>query len=122
MTNILKIFTPSPVFAASNWTDRCVGSGEFASVAKIQGFECLFANVLQIITVVAGLVFFGMFIVGGFKYLTSGNDPKKTASASSTLTLAIIGVVGVIASWLILSFDLQIYKNSLKEQTASSNY
>lgn len=100
MINALKIFYPSPVFAA-NWTDRCVTSD---SVAKIQGFECLFANILQIIVSAAGLVFFGMFIVGGFKYLTSGGDPKKTASASSTLGLAVIGVVGVIASWLILKF------------------
>jgi len=97
MINLIK-----PVFAQGTaWSDRCVTSD---GVAKIQGFECIFANILQIIVGAAGLVFFGMFIVGGFKYLTSGGDPKKTASASSTLGLAVIGVVGVIASWLILRF------------------
>jgi len=104
MIQLLKIFTPSPVFAQTqDWSQinsKCVSSG----AATIQGFECLFANILQIIVGAAGLVFFIMFIVGGFKYLTSSGDSKKIASASSTLTLAIIGVVGVIASWFILLF------------------
>jgi len=102
MIHFLKIFTPSPVHAtgAGAWSGSCVSNG----VATIQGFECLFANILQIIVSVAGLAFFIMFIIGGFKYLTSGGDPKKTAAASSTLTMAIVGIVGVIASWLILLF------------------
>jgi len=45
-----------------------------------------------------------MFISGGFKYLTSGGNEKSVASASSTLTMAILGLVGIIASWLILKF------------------
>ena len=88
------------VASDGTWTGRCVTQGD---VATIQGFECLFANILQIIVVIAGLAFFFMFISGGFKYLTSGGD-EKLASASSTLTMAIIGLVGVIASWLILNF------------------
>jgi len=43
-----------------------------------------------------------MFINGGFKYLFSSSEPKAVAAASSTLTSALIGLVGVIASWLIL--------------------
>ena len=104
MSKLLRLFIPQPVFAQSKWTGRCVGTGEFSDVATIQGFECLFANILQIVTTVTGLIFFGMFIIGGFKYLTSGGDPKKAATASSTLTMSIIGLVGVIVSWLILLF------------------
>lgn len=98
---IQKIFIPSPVYAQTEaWGGKCVAG----DVATIQGFECLFANILQIVTTVTGLIFFGMFIIGGFKYLTSGGDPKKAATASSTLTMSIIGLVGVIVSWLILLF------------------
>lgn len=104
MFNPLKIFSPQPVLAQTkSWqsiNSKCVTNG----VATIKGFECLFYNILQIITTVAGLAFFAMFIVGGFKYLTSSGDPKKTASASSTLGMSVIGLVGVIISWLILSF------------------
>jgi hypothetical protein len=101
MNLISNIFSPPPIFAASNWTNRCVNSD---GVAKIQGFECLFANIAQVIVYFAGIVFFIMFIRGGFSYLTSGGDPKKTAKATSTLTMSIIGLIGVIASFLILKF------------------
>jgi len=99
-------FLVSPVHAQNTaaWAGRCVGTGANSDVATIQGLECLFYNVLQIIVMVAGLAFFAMFISGGFKYLFSSNDQKAVAAASSTLTMAIIGLVGIIASWLILSF------------------
>jgi uncharacterized membrane protein YuzA (DUF378 family) len=101
MIQLSQIFLPTPVFAAAgDWSSRCVNNG----VATIQGFECVFANILQVIVGLAGLAFFIMFIVGGFKYLTSGGDSKKVAGASATLTMAVIGVAGVIVSWLILSF------------------
>jgi hypothetical protein len=104
MLNFLNFFTPQPVFAESNWTSQCYQVINGEKIPTIKGFECVFSNILQVITTFAGLVFFAMFIVGGFKYLTSGGDPKKAAAASSTLTMSIIGLVGVIVSWLILLF------------------
>jgi hypothetical protein len=104
MNKLSRFFFPRPVLAqgttAGPWSQRCA----IGDVATIQGFECLFANILQIIVTIAGLAFFFMFISGGFKYLLSSGDEKKLASASSTLTMAIIGLIGVIASWLILNF------------------
>jgi len=101
MNLLSKIFFASPVNAASNWTSSCRSSD---GVAKIQGFECIFKNILQYLIYFAGLVFLFMFIKGGFEYLTSGGDPKKTAKATSVLSASIIGLVGVIASFLILKF------------------
>ncbi len=98
-------FLVSPVNAQTTkkWTGRCVKTiGGFDDIATIQGFECLFYNVLQVIVTLAGLAFLFMFISGGFKYLFSGSEQKAVASASSTLTNAFIGLIGVIASWLIL--------------------
>lgn len=99
----------NPVYAqeTKDWTQIQTSSGKACvlngDVATIQGFECLFFNVIQVIVFFAGIAFFIMFIYGGYQYLFSGNDPKKTAVASSTLTMAVIGIVGIIASWLILS-------------------
>jgi hypothetical protein len=101
MKLLSNIFLPSPVYAQDAWsTNRCVSNG----TATIQGFECLFGNIAQVVVYFAGLVFFVMFIKGGFEYLTSGGDPKKSAKATSTLTTSIIGLVGVIVSFLILKF------------------
>lgn len=101
---IQKIFIPQSAYAqGSTWSSRCAVDG----VATLQGFECLYKNILQILVPVAGLVFFAMFISGGFKYLTSSGDSKKAAAAAHTLTLAFIGIIGVIISWLILLFIKQ---------------
>jgi len=97
-------FLPRPVFAQPQaWSGRCV---DFANpdVATIQGFECLFYNILQVITFFAGLAFFFMFIYGGYQYLFSSNDQKKVAAASSTLTMSIMGLIGIIASFFIFNF------------------
>lgn len=118
LLSALIITSTHPVIAAPwNWqTDnggRCVGQNitvkgkSYTDIATIQGFECIFYNILQVIVFFAGIAFFFMFITGGFKYLFSGGDSKKVAQASSTLTLAIAGVIGVIASWFILNLISQ---------------
>lgn len=71
---------------------------------SIQGLECLFYNILQVIVYFAGLAFLIMFIYGGFQYLFMGDDPKKAAVAQSTLTLSFMGLIGVIFSFLIIKF------------------
>ena len=83
------------------WSGRCVNPTN-PDVPTIQGLECLFANVLQVIAAIAGLVFLFVLVTACFKYIFSDNDPKKVASVSSTLTQAAIGLIGVILSWFIL--------------------
>ena len=105
MKLISNIFSPPPVYAQEIWTGKCVANiDNKGNVATIQGFECLFRNIAQVIVYFAGIAFFFMFIKGGFEYLTSGGDPKKTAKATSTLTMSVVGIIGVIASYLILKF------------------
>lgn len=99
--SLISLTFPKTSFAQTAWTGRCVANTD---VATIQGLECLFYNLLQIISYAAGLAFFIMFIIGGFNYLFSSNDQKKVAAASSTLTMAIVGLVGIVISWLVILF------------------
>lgn len=108
LTPFLLLSAASPLYAQNtkSWDQINTSSGSPCVVdetATIQGFECLFYNVLQVVVYFAGIASFIMIIVGGFQYIFSHNDPKKTASASSTITMAIFGIVGVIVSWLIIS-------------------
>ena len=98
----LSFVTPA-LAQGAKWSGACISSVD-PTVPTIQGFECLFANILKVVVTVAGLAFVIMFIVGGFQYMRSGGDPKAATAASSTLTYAIIGLVGAIVSWLILLF------------------
>ena len=49
------------------------------------------------------VILFLMLLTGGFKYLTSGGDPKATEGAQKTLTYAIGGLVLLAGSYMILN-------------------
>ena len=86
------------------WTkDECfIQDSTGAEIATLQGFECIFRNILLIIIPFAGLAAFVVLIVGGFQFLNSGGDPKAAGAARTTLTYAFLGIILVVASWLIL--------------------
>jgi hypothetical protein len=50
----------------------------------------------------AGIALFVMLLIGGFRYITSGGDPKAAETAKKTLTYAISGMVLIACSYLIL--------------------
>jgi hypothetical protein len=71
--------------------------------ATILDIENLVVVILNYVVRFAGLAVLVMLVVGGFTYITSGGDTKKTQQAWSYITYAIGGLVLVIASWFILN-------------------
>jgi len=71
-------------------------------VVMISSLQTLFTNVVGVIIALAGVALFIMFVVAGFSFLFSGGDPKKLEQARGTLTNAIIGLVVIVAAYLIL--------------------
>lgn len=84
-----------------------INTSSAGEVASLQGFECIFKSVLNIAAELGILLLFILLIVGGFKYMTSGGDPKATESASKTLTSTIFGLVMLVIIWLIMKFIWQ---------------
>lgn len=70
--------------------------------ARIEHLEYVFKNVISVVLALAGITCFLMLIVGGFRFLTAGGDPKAAATARNTLTYAVIGIILLIGSWLTL--------------------
>lgn len=87
----------------SCWTD-CSEEVLGEKVATLRCLGCVFENILHIAVRLGGLFAFMMIILGGFKYLTAGGDPKKAESAQKTLTAAVFGLVLMILAWFILLF------------------
>ncbi|MBN1263420.1 MAG: hypothetical protein JW991_03605 [Candidatus Pacebacteria bacterium] len=70
--------------------------------AQIYDLEFVFRRVVMVVTTLAGMGVLVMFVIGGFQYLTAGEDPKQAQKASGTLTYAVIGLAVILAAWLIL--------------------
>jgi len=72
--------------------------------ATISDLNIVVGNIILVALQFFGIAFFIMVMVGGFKYLTAGDDKGKLQSATKTLTAAIGGIVFVILSYLLLQF------------------
>ena len=102
MKKLLNLFLVKPVFAADppptvTWQNCMVND-----TPTIKCFEVVFGNVLEAVVTLAGIALFIMLVVGSFRFLTSGGDPKRTETAQKTKTSAILGLVLIIGSYLIL--------------------
>lgn len=82
--------------------DPCLGTDEAAGVAQLSCLEPIFARIVTIVASLAGIVFFIMLVVGGFRYLFSGGDPKAAEGAKGTLTAAFLGLALIVAAYIIL--------------------
>ena len=71
-------------------------------VAKISDLEVIFKNIVGAALGFAGILLFILLLSGGFKYITSGGDPKATEGAQKTITYAVLGLILILVSYLIL--------------------
>lgn len=81
----------------AQWSDP---SG--AKPATIGDLEIVFENIVNAVLGFAGIVLFILLLIGGFKYITSGGDPKVVEGAKKTLTYAIGGMVAIALSYIVL--------------------
>lgn len=70
--------------------------------AGLTQIEAIFSRVIGLSVGIAFIALLVMLIVSGFKYLTSGGEPKALQSAHQSLTWALLGVLFLASAWLIL--------------------
>lgn len=78
---------------------KCVQNG----VATLDCIGPLFQNIIGAALNLAGVVALFFIIFSGFKYITSGGDPKQLEGARQTLTYAIIGLLIILFSFFIIN-------------------
>lgn len=83
---------------ASTCTDT--GDGGTSKVNEI------IRQVINIFSVIVGVIAVIMIIVGGFRYITSGGDSTKVTGAKNTILYALIGLIIVALSQIIVKFVL----------------
>lgn len=116
-TVIIFSFFVSFLFKGNIYAGTCSslgGSGGGGSICSFSvpvasancNFGGIVSTIISVLFAIAGLLFFVMIIISGIKMITAGADKEKFNSAKSTLTHAVIGIVIVIASYLILEIIL----------------
>jgi hypothetical protein len=77
-------------------------SGE-TSVPRIIG------NIVKTILTIVGALALGMFVYGGFTWLTSGGSSEKIQKGKNILMWATIGLVVIFASYTLVDFLLRAF-------------
>lgn len=66
----------------------------------------LFANIVNIMSIVVGVAAILVIMYAGFKYITSGGESGRVANAKSTLLYALVGVAVAALAQLMVHFVL----------------
>lgn len=77
-------------------------------VVTIDCIPILVGNIIFWLLLLAGVTALILIIISGFKFVTSGGDPKQAEGARKTLTYAVIGLVLVLISFGIVRVIGQI--------------
>ena len=97
MNYLAASFDIKSVFQPAGITSRGIKIFETSA-----GFGYLASDILLVLTSVSASLAVIFIVVAGIKFVTSGGDPKKLGSASSTLTYAIIGLAVTILAFVVL--------------------
>lgn len=76
------------------------------TASSTDGLKQLAADVVNIFSIIVGIVAVIMIIYGGFRYITSGGDSGNVGNAKNTLIYAIVGLIIVALAQLIVRFVL----------------
>lgn len=78
--------------------------GRFMTVNKAaQAFASILSKIIGLMTVIAGIWFFFMVIIGAYGYLSAGGDPKKIETATKKITSALTGLIVIVLAYALIS-------------------
>ena len=110
------LFVISPSASAVDIESRVCGGASFSlddrecngrpGERAERRIENVIKRMIDIITVIVGVVAVIMIIIGGFKFITSNGDSGNIASARNTIIYALVGLVIVALAQVIVRFVL----------------
>ena len=71
-----------------------------------EGFQGLITSIINILSLIVGVIAVIFIIIGGLKYITSGGDSNNVTSAKNTILYAIVGLIIVALAQIVVRFVL----------------
>lgn len=72
------------------------------------GIFCVLENIIRLALTLAGLIAVAFIIYGGYLYITSAGNPEGSKAGIAAVTNAAIGLVIVLAAWIIINTVLTV--------------
>ena len=87
-------------FSSASGTDCEAGQEETAG----DRVNSIVTSVINILSLVVGVVAVIMIIIGGLRYITSGGDSGQVGNAKNTILYAVVGLIVVALAQIIVRF------------------
>ncbi len=106
------ILSPAAVGAESGiWSNLMLGAELTDPTADPVSAEDqvsqIIATIINLFSLVVGVISVIMIIIGGLKYITSGGDSGNVTGAKNTILYAVIGLVVVALAQVIVRFVIE---------------
>lgn len=85
----------------------CKSNQAKATNNPLTGTDGILYKVSKILAIIAGIAAIIVIVTSGIKYITSGGDSQKIASAKHTLVGALIGLVIIVLAQTIITFVIK---------------
>jgi hypothetical protein len=82
---------------------------EAGGVVALKSITNVISGMIGLMTVLAGMWFIFMFLIGGYTWMTSMGDKHKLQEARDRIVNALIGLVIIVAGWGILALAGQFF-------------
>lgn len=108
----LSMFAPTLVLAQNNGTVGTLTADDLGITAiedsgiKLGGGDVrqTAARIINVALSFLGIISVIIVLVGGFKYMISGGEEKKTTEAKNLIVSGIIGLAIILSAWAITRF------------------
>jgi cytochrome bd-type quinol oxidase subunit 2 len=108
----IPLLAADPVAAQASKEEACKAlggawaGGECSVGGDQPDIETTIANLINIMSIIAGITAVIMIIISGFRFITANGDSNTVSAARRTLMYALVGVVVVALSQTIVWFVL----------------
>lgn len=99
---------PGTALALDPKSEVCNSIGSSTDCSATTGLDVgnVLRAVISLLSLLVGVIAVIMIIISGLRYITSGGDSSKTASAKSTLIYSIVGLVVAVLAGVIVRYVL----------------
>ncbi|MDP2708788.1 MAG: hypothetical protein Q8O93_01920 [bacterium] len=109
---------PSVVQAAGWWEVAQEGGLDQAGrpFGEPRDVRQVVADIIKVILGFLGIIFTGLIIFAGFKWMTAGGNEESVAGAKKLLINSVIGLTVILAAYMIANFVIAAIAESIKDK------
>lgn len=89
---------------------------EFGQAGEPTDVRVVMVNIIKIFLTFVGIIFLIMIILGGYKWMTAAGNEDKVKEAKTQLKTAIIGIIIILAAYVITDFIAEEVRKAMFEE------